>query len=500
MGELRQKVVKGAMWAYLERLSTQMASFVIGMVLSRLLTPTDYGTVALIGIFLSIAGVLASSGFGSALVQKKDATEVDYNSVFYLSLCLSGVLYLILFVAAPYIADFYHSTELRSILRVMAISLFFSAINSVQDAELSRKMLFHLSFRISLIGLLASAIVGLTLAWLGYGPWAIVWSGIASGVVDVVARWCFIAWRPRLMFSLAALKPLFCFGWKLTVSALLDRTYSNLYGVIIGRYYSPADLAYVNKGRHAPELLMNNVDSTLGRVVYPALAQMQDDRIRVREAMRKMMIVSTFLVFPLMVLCGLTADRALLVLYGNQWGPSVPYMWFACFAFALWPFHTINLRGLNAIGRSDMFLKLEIVKKLIGLVTLLICIPRGVLVYMAADAVICGPLSVVVNAWPNRKLLKYTLGMQVRDVLPTMLVTISAAVPAFIAGTAIPRGSILLLVLGIVVQCGAFGVFYLVLSYVFKLRPMKELYRIVPGGWWARLPKLKRILDEQYDK
>lgn len=478
----------------MERFSTQLVTFGVGIVLARLLSPTDYGTVALLTIFTAIAGVLADSGFGNALVQKKDANELEFNSVFYLSLGLTSVLYTILFFAAPYVARFYEVPELCKILRVTSITLFFNSINSIQNAELKRKLLFHLSFRISLISTLASVTTGLTLAFMGYGVWALVWMTLAGGAVGVLARWWFIAWRPRLMFSGQALKPLFRYGWKLTVSALLDTGFNNLYGLIIGKYYSRADLSFVNKGRHLPELLMSNVNGSLGQVAFPALAKIQDDRLKVRETMRKMMVVSTFFVFPLMLLVAVTANNTILFLYGEKWLFAAPYAMIACFSFALWPFHTINLQGIQAIGRSDVFLKLEIIKKTLALTTLAIFLSQSVLIWCVASACLTSPLSVVINSWPNRKLLNYTLKMQICDVLPAAMVCAVVAIPVT-AMNFIPIHSqyarfALLVSQGIITV-----VLFFSLSYYFRLRGMREVGAIIKGRVLAKAPRMKSMFE-----
>lgn len=275
--------------------------FVVGMILARLLTPTDYGTVALTGIFFAVANVLVDGGFGNALIQKKDADDLDFNSVFYLNFVLSILVYIALFFVAPWIADFYKVPGLVAIVRVSALCFLFNAVNAIQNAELVKKMLFHLSFRISMITTFTSAICGITLAFMGFGVWALVWSSLLAGFAGVVSRWFIIAWRPRLMFSVARLKPLFSYGWKMAISGLLDSFFRQLAGLLIGKFYTRADLAYVHKGHALPSLAMNEVDGTLGRVSFPALVQLQDDKIKLRDAMRRMMMCSTFLVFPLMV-------------------------------------------------------------------------------------------------------------------------------------------------------------------------------------------------------
>ena len=507
---LKNKVVKGAVWTLLEKLSTQVVQFVVGMVLARLLTPNDYGTVALTVIFFAVANVLVDGGFGNALIQKKNADDLDFNSVFYLNLVLSFVAYGLMFLAAPWIADFYNTPELVPIVRVSAICFIFNAINAVQNAELTKKMLFHLSFRISLITCFTSAVCGVTLALLGYGVWALVWSSLITGMVGVVARWFIIAWRPKLKFSFARLRPLFSYGWKMAVSALIDQFFVNLNGLLIGRFYSKADLAYVNKGNSIPSLAMNEVDGTLGRVSFPALVLVQDDKNKLRAAMRRMIKCSTFLVFPMMVGLAACSHSLLRLLYGSRWTPAAPYMMLACFSFALWPFHTINLRGIMALGRSDIFLKLEIIKKSLKLAVILIAFRYGVFVFMAASAFALGPLSVIINAWPNKRLLGYTITMQINDVLPTALICIGEAAVVFgvdAVGNALYKlaafpeagfqmiaflASKLMLqfVLGLAVFFG--------LAWMFKLEPLGEYLRMGMVAISGRFPRLATVINKRF--
>lgn len=416
MQSIKQKVVKGTVWALLERMSAQVVGFLVTLVLARLLSPSDYGTVALLTIFISIAGVLVDSGLGQSLIQKKEATELDFNSVFYLSIFASLVMYVVLFFAAPLIASFYKTQELIPILRVTSITLIFNAINSVQNAELSRKMLFNLSFRISLISIVPSAVVGIGCAFMRLGAWALVWQSFTFGLIGVISRWFIIAWRPKLMFSFSALKGLWRFGWKMAASGLLDTFFVNLHGLLIGRIYSKSDLAFVQKGGHLPSLVMDNINGTLGRVAFPALAQMQNEPARLREAMRKMIKSSLFLVLPLMVGLSVCANDVILLLFGQQWLPAVPYVMIACFSKALWPFHTINLQAMTAMGRSDIFLKLEIIKKILVLVVVFLFYKQGVFWFMLSSAVILGPIGVLINSWPNKKLLGYSIAMQLKDV------------------------------------------------------------------------------------
>ena len=421
MGELQKKVVRGALWVTLEKFSAQMVHFVVAMVLSRLLTPTDYGTVGLLAIFLAVAGSLASCGFGNALVQRKDIGELEFNSVFYLSLAASGILYLALFLAAPWIARFYDVPVLAPITRIAALQLVFSAVNSVQGAELSRKMLFHLRFRITLFVSLVSAATGILLAFFGFGVWALVWSSFLSGVAGTLAWWTVIAWRPKPMFSIRAVKPLFAYGWKMSASGLVHTVYTNMYGFLIGRVYTPADLAYVSKGRSLPNLAMQMIEGSILSVSFPALSKLQDRKDRIREAMRRMIQVSAFLVFPLLAGLAACARPSLRLLYGEQWDPSTPFVVLACFTFSLIPFNAVNTMAISAIGRSDVFLVLEIVKKGTGLAVMLLSIRYGVFAFMLTMAIVVSPFAFFVNMFVNGRLLGYTPGMQVRDIAPSAL-------------------------------------------------------------------------------
>ena len=507
---LKSKVAKGAVWTLLEKLSTQIVGFVVGMILARLLSPNDYGTVALTSIFFAVAGVLVDGGFGNALIQKKDADDLDFNSVFYLNLALSCVAYIALFFAAPWIADFYKAPELTAIVRVSAICLLFNAVNAIQNAELTKKMLFHLSFRVSLITCFTSAVCGITLAFMGFGVWALVWSSLAVGFVGVIARWFIIAWRPKAMFSFQRLKPLFSYGWKMAVSGLLDQIFSNLNGLLIGKFYTKADLAYVNKGHSLPKLTMDEVDATLGRVSFPALVLLQDDKARLRDAMRRMIQCSTFLVFPLMIGIAACSYSILRLLFGPQWTPAAPYMMLACFTFALWPFHTINLKGIMALGRSDVFLKLEVIKKVSALVVLLSSFRLGVLPWMTISAFILGPFCVIVNTWPNRKLLNYTIKMQLRDVMPTALICVIEAAVVLGVGMVgdmvksklvVEDGGAKFMVflsmkLAVQFVLGA-GVF-LGLAYVFRLMPMGEYARMIASVAKGRWPRIADVLTRRF--
>ena len=417
MSSLRQKVIQGIIWRMLEQFGAQLITFVVSIVLARILGPEEFGTVALLTIFISLSQCLVNSGFGVALIQKKDADDLDFNSVFYFSLAISVVLYGVLWLGAPIIATFYGKPILTVVLRVAAMKLFLDGINGVQNAVLAREMLFKLSFRITLSGTIASGIVGIWMAYAGYGLWALVWSSLISGFVAMGIRWFLIGWRPGLEFSWQRLKGLFHFGSKMLASGLLDTFFNQIYGLLIGKLYSPSDLAYFNRGENLPQMVMNSIQGSIGSVVFPALSKMQDDPGKIKMAMRKVLQMSSFFVFPMMFGLAAVAKPIVLLLLTEKWLPAVPYMQLACISYAFWPMHVANLQAVQALGRSDIFLKLEIIKKIAIVLVLAATFRDGVLA-MAIGRMALAPFSVWVNSLPNKRLVGYSQFQQIQDIGP----------------------------------------------------------------------------------
>lgn len=504
---LKNKVAKGAVWATMEKFALESMRFVVGMVLARLLTPTDYGTVALLSIFFAVAGSLASCGFGNALVQRKNAGDLEFNSVFYMSIAASLVIYVAMFFAAPFIADFYKTPVLCPLARVSAISFILGAINSVQGAELSRKMLFDKRFRISVIVSTVSAVSGIVLAYLGLGVWALVFTSLLSSLASVIAYWTIIAWRPKLMFSFKTVKSLFSYGWKLSLSSMINTLYNEIYGFLIGRVYSPADLAFVNKSRSMPKLLMSTVNGTINSVSFPALAQLQDDTAKFRDAMRRMIQCSTFLVFPLLTVLAVTARPLTLLLYGSQWEPAIKYVPIGCFALATGPITSINCMAISAMGRSGIFLILEIVKKATGLVLMLLSIRHGVMVFVMTMAFVQSPFAVLANTYTNGKLLKYNFMMQMKDILPAIALCAVSAAAMWVVNLALapvcatlPSQNLAYAVALVAEGLIGFGL-YFGLAFALRLRPMAEYCNIIIPVLRMRFPKLANsIASVKWDR
>lgn len=500
---LKKQVAKGAVWAALEKFSTQVVTFVVGMVLARLLTPTDYGTVALLGIFFTIASSLASCGFGNALVQRKNADDLEFNSVFYTTLAVSFVVYVGMFFAAPWIAKFYDTPILCPLARISALSIILHGINSVQAAELARKMAFDKRFRVGIIACIVQAVSGISFAIAGFGPWALVYSSLLGSAANVVASWTIIAWRPKLMFSFHTVKSLFSYGWKLSLSAMIDNFYNELYGLLVGKFYTKADLAFVNKSRSMPKLLMQTANQTIAGVSFPALAKLQDEKEKFRNALRRMIQCSTFVVFPLLTMLSLTARPLTILLYGNQWEEAIQYVPIGCFALATGPITSLNCMAISALGRSGVFLTLECVKKGMGLVLMIISIRHGVMAFVATMAFVQSPFAVLLNTWTNGRLIGYSFRLQMRDMIPSIgLCAAMAAVVALIRIPLLPLIShitsqnLAYAIEMLILSVAGFGT-YLVLAIRFRLRPLLEYAAVLAPTLDKRAPALARWVNHR---
>lgn len=429
--DLTQQTVSGLIWKFAERIGAQLVTAIISIVLARILLPEDYGVVSIVTILITICNVFVSNGFGNSLIQKKDVDEADFSSVFYASLVLSVGLYAILFFAAPYIARFYKNDLLSPVLRVMGLRVPIAAVNSVQQAYVSREMAFRKFFFATLIGTLVSGAVGLYMAYSGYGVWALVGQYLTNVTIDTVMLWITVKWRPKRVFSFKKLKGLLAYGWKLLVSGLLDTGYNELRSLVIGKKYSSADLAYYDKGKQFPSLIAVNVNASFNSVLFSAMSKVQDDREKVKQVTRKSIRVSSYILMPCMMGLAVVAEPFVRVLLTDKWLAAVPYLQIMCVVYAFYPIHTANLTAISAVGRSDLFLILEIVKKVVGIVSLLISMWFGV-IWIALTAILTTLISSFINAFPNKKLLGYGYLEQVKDLLPAIGLSVLMGVPVYL--------------------------------------------------------------------
>jgi teichuronic acid exporter len=459
----KSRVLSSLFWKLMERGGTQGIQFIVQIILARLLLPADYGIIALVVIFTSIAGVFVQSGLNTALIQKKDADEADFSSVFYLSLFIACLIYIVLFLAAPFIAAFYKIPEITPVFRVLSITLFFGAFNSIQNAVVARNLDFKKLFFSSTGAILISGTVGIYMAYTDFGVWALVGQQISNQLFVTLILWFTVKWRPQLLFSLERVKALFSFGWKLLVSALIDTVYRDLRSLIIGKMYSPVMLGFYNRGQQFPSLIVSNINGSIQSVMLPVLSSQQDNRTRVKEIMRRAIVTSSFVVFPMMIGLAITAEPLVKLLLTDKWLPSVPFLQIFCAVYALWPIHTANLQAINALGRSDIFLKLEIIKKIMGLSILAVTVFYGVYA-IALGQVLGGIISTFINAYPNKQLLGYSYKEQWNDVMPSLLLSLmmGAVVYSF-------KWFEFSVLITLIIQVCIGAILYIGLAWMFKL-------------------------------
>lgn len=483
---LKKTVISSLVWKFLERLGTQGIQFVVSIILARLLLPSDYGIITMIMVFTAIANSFIQSGFSTSLIQKKNSDELDFSSVFYTSFVIALVCYIILFLASPLIADFYQMPQIKDILRVLALTLFFGAFNSVQNAKLSKDMKFKTLFFSSLGAIIVSGTTGITMAYLGFGAWALVGQQLANIIASTIILWFTSGWRPKIMFSLTRVKGLFSYGWKIMCSSLIDTFYQNLYNLVIGKFYNSATLGNYNKGEQFPKLIAVNIDGAIGSVMLPAYAREQERKDKVKKMVRRAIVTSSLILFPLMLGLAAIAEPLVKILLTDKWLGCVPFMQILCVVYALYPINTANLQAIKALGKSDYFLKLEIIKKILGITVLIITVPHGVYT-MAIGQVIVTIISTMINAFPNRKLLNYNYFEQVKDILPNLLIAILMFIVVYPIKYLIDN-TILLLTIQIIVG----AIIYIALMNIFKVEAFNYLFDIIE----KRFKKNKEVENE----
>lgn len=428
-----KNVVNNFIWRFAERCGAQAVTLIVSIVLARILTPSDFGTVSLVMVFTTIMQVFVDSGLGTALIQKKDADDLDFSSVFYFNFAVCLILYAVMFMAAPLIAGFYNDTSLASIIRVISLTIIISGVKGIQQSYVSRNMLFKRFFFATLGGTIFSAFLGIGMAYAGCGVWSIVAQQLSNTAIDTMILWVTVKWRPKKMFSWKRLKDLLSYGWKLLISSLLDTVYNNLRNLIIGKIYTSADLAYYNQGDKFPKVIVTNINASIDSVLLPSMAGEQDHRERVKSMTRRAIKTSTYIMAPLMMGLMFCAESVVKLLLTDKWLPCVPYLRIFCFTYMFWPIHTANLNAIKAMGRSDLFLKLEIVKKIMGL-TLLLLTMRISVMAMAYSLIVSGICSQVINSWPNWKLLDYNYFEQMRDILPSIGIALLMGIIVYFVG------------------------------------------------------------------
>lgn len=470
-------VIKNMSWKFAERITAQVVTFVVSIVLARILDPSDYGIVSLVTVFITIANVFVSDGLGSALIQKKEADALDFSSALYFNTLFSIFLYGILFFAAPFIARFFgEGYEILSpILRVLGLRIIVAAINSVQQAYVSRKMIFQKFFWATLFGTVASAFVGIWMAYHGYGAWALVGQYLTNTTVDTIVLAVVLGKKPVLAFSFKRVKKLFDYGIKILGSGLLVAMYTEVRSFIIGKVYTSSDLAYYDKARQFPSLFVNNIVATISAVLFPKMSSEQDDLALVKATTKRSIRFTSYLMCPLMFGLAAIAESLVRLLLTDKWLPCVPLLQVLCITYLWQPIHSADIQAIKAVGRSDIILKLEIIKKSIEIVVLV------AVMFISVDAIVISmsvnaTLFVAVNAMPVKKLLGYSLKEQIKDMVPSFVMSAIMAVVVW-AFNFLPLSSALILMVQVIVGVAL----YIGMSHITKNSEYRYFTSFVKG-------------------
>ena len=428
--EDNNKVAKNIVWRLLERFGAQGVTLIVSIILARLLDPTVYGTIALVTVFTTILQVFVDSGLATALVQKKDSDDLDFSTVFWFNIVACLFLYGLMFALAPLIASFYGNEDLIVLIRVVSLTIVISGVKNIQQAYVSKHLLFKKFFFATLFGTIGAAIAGIWMAYRGYGVWALVTQNLFNLTVDTIVLWIIVRWRPKFYFSFKRFKGLFNFGWKMLVSSLLVTIYNELYSLIIGKKYTSEDLAFYNKGTQIPKMLSSNITTAIDSTLLPVMANAQDDKEKVKIMTRRSIKISSFLLWPCMLGLAACSTSLISLVLTDKWLEATPYMMIACFICGFIPISSANLNAIKALGRSDLYLILEIIKRVVGLLATLISMWFGVL-WMALSLIFTNFMSQIINAWPVKKLLNYSYKEQLLDLLPSFLLAMVMAVSIY---------------------------------------------------------------------
>lgn len=466
---LKKNTIIGLMWKFLENFATQLISFVIQLILARILLPEDYGVIALAAVFITIAQVFIQTGFSSALIQKKDVTKVEYSTIFYAGIILSLVLYAIIFFSSPAIASFYQSPIISLVLRIQGLTIVLSAFSSVQNAIIVKQFEFKKSFIYRLIAVILQGVVGITMAMLGYGIWSIVYSTLLNTSIITISFWIVVDWRPTREFSFQAFKDLFAYSTQILLYGLVNVLFNNLQSLIIGKQFSKDTLGYYNRGYQIPMLIMVNTDGAINSVMFSSLSKVQDDQEKFVQIFRRSIKSSVFFVFPMMVGLIAIAEPLTLFLLTDKWLDSVPFLQITSLICMTWPFSLMH-HALNAQKMSKLSLWLNLISKVIAIVFLLLSLKYGVIAFVLS-AFFSSFISVVIMFFVNRKIYGYLLRQQVLDFLPSLMMSLLMGFGVYVVG--LPFDTI---IVKLVIQMLTGVLLYGGLSFLFNREILMYLY------------------------
>lgn len=482
MTNRKSNIISNVIWKFAERICAQVVSLVVSIVLARILLPDEYGSIAMVTVFITIANVFVTSGLPNALIQKKDADDTDFSSVFYFNLAFSVVLYIILFFTAPLIASFYETPILSPVIRVMGIRIVIASINSVQHSYVSRHMMFRKYFWSTLFGTVLSGVIGIFLAYRGFGVWALVAQYMINTTVDTIVLWFTVKWRPKLLYSWNRLKGMVKYGWKILFEGLSQTLTTQIRSLIIGKVYTSSDLGYYTKSQQFPQLLVTNISTSISSVLFPAMSAEQDNKDKVKELLRKSVRVTSYVLFPLLTGMAVVGPAMISVILTDKWLDCVPYLQIFCFTQAATVGMIPRHQALNATGRSDVFMYEHIIYRVVALIILILVYKISVMAI--ALSTIAGSLIMIVTVmFTSKKFSNYKYTEQIKDVLPTLIGCVVMGVPTYLIQL-LNLSSWLTLIIQVVVGT----TIYILYSYFLKLKE----FAFVIGYLKKILSKFKR--------
>lgn len=469
----KRKVATSFIWNLSEKIASQGLQFVISIILARILMPDDYGIVALLTVFIQIANVFVIDGFNSSLIQKKDSDDLDFSSVFYFSCFISLILYLAMFFSAPLIAHFYKQRILIPLTRLLALSFFYTPLASCQYAYIEKHLLFKVYLLRSLICMIVSGSVSIFMALKGAGVYSLVVQTLTYGILNSIILWFSIDWRPKLIFSFTRIKSLFSYGWKFVCSGLLGNIFRNIYSLIIGKAYNAEQLGFYNRGQQFPGIIANNFTPALKNVIFPTFSSKNEDVASVKNMLRKAVSLNAYILLPLLFGLAAVARPLVILLLTEKWLSCVPFLQLSCLYFAFYYINETNIIAINSIGRSDIFLKYEIIKKAIIVVSLIITVPYGIYC-MTVGQIIVTAFASLLNFLPSKKLLHYNYCEQLQDLYPSFLLSLFMGTAVYFLSY-LPLNELSLLILQIL--CGI--IVYTALSVLFKIKSFRFLLDLI---------------------
>ncbi|MBZ9729095.1 lipopolysaccharide biosynthesis protein [Salegentibacter sp. JZCK2] len=473
---LKKKATISLVWTFTQQFGNQLVGFIVSLVLARILLPEEFGLIGMIAVVVAVGNALLDGGLTKSLIRDNECDQEDYSTVFYFHLISSLIVYAGVFISAPFIADFYEEGVLIDIIRVYSLSLVITSFSAVQLARLTKLMDFKTQTLIAIPAAIIGGIVGVSMAYTGYGVWSLVWSSIITSIVNSILVWIYSGWTPDFIFSSVKFKKHFNYGYKLTLSDLLNRIFNNIFLIVIGKYFSAGQVGFYTRAETMKQLPVNNISNALNKVSFPLLVSIKDDELRLKRVYKKLMLMVVFVITPLLIFLAVLAEPTFRFLFTEKWLPAVPYFQILCVTGILFPIHSYNLTILNVKGRSDLFLKLEVIKKILIVIIILLAIPFGILALLYGQVII-SLLAFFINAHYTKKFIGYSGWQQIRDIFPIILIACFSGLIVFFVDQfgLLNEVDLLRIIVG-----GIVGILtYIGFAFVFRFNSLPELYKLI---------------------